>query len=71
MLSDYYLLQNNIDQGLPVRVIRGHKCGVGGHQRKIYTYDGLYKVEHTYEFKVCLLLKNCISILKSMKIDFV
>ncbi|KAK7860465.1 histone-lysine n-methyltransferase [Quercus suber] len=45
-------LRNNIDQGLPVRVIRGHKCVVGGHPRKIYTYDGLYKVEHTYEFKV-------------------
>ena len=71
MVCDYYLLQNNIDQGLPVRVIRGHKCVVGGHPRKIYTYDGLYKVEHTYEFKVCLLSKNCISILKSMKIDFV
>ncbi|KAK4558295.1 hypothetical protein RGQ29_007868 [Quercus rubra] len=42
-------LKNNIDQGLPVRVIRGHKCGVGGHQRKIYTYDGLYKVDHYRE----------------------
>ncbi|KAM3735210.1 hypothetical protein ACB098_10G071200 [Castanea mollissima] len=42
-------LKNNIDQDLPVRVIRGHKCVVGGHPRKIYTYDGLYKVDHYRE----------------------
>ena len=35
--------QNCVDQGVPVRVVRGHEskssyCG------KVYTYDGLYKV---------------------------
>ena len=49
-----------MDQDLPIRVIRGHKCA-GSYTHKIYTYDGLYKVEHTYEFNVCLLSKNYIS----------
>lgn len=52
-------------QDLPIRVIRGHKCA-GSYTHKIYTYDGLYKVEHTYEFNVFFL--SNISILKSMKL---
>jgi len=54
MVCDFYLLQNNMYQDLPIRVIRGHKCA-GSYTHKIYTYDGLYKVEHAFEFNVCLL----------------
>ncbi|KAL0004718.1 hypothetical protein SO802_012279 [Lithocarpus litseifolius] len=41
------VLKNNMDQDLPIRVIRGHKCA-GSYTRKIYTYDGLYKVDHCW-----------------------
>jgi euchromatic histone-lysine N-methyltransferase len=43
IICDFYLLQNNMDQNLPVRVIRGHKCAAS-YTRKVYTYDGLFKV---------------------------
>lgn len=41
------VLKNNMDQDLPIRVIRGHKCA-GSYTHKIYTYDGLYKVDHCW-----------------------
>lgn len=46
-------------QDLPIRVIRGHKCA-GSYTHKIYTYDGLYKVEHTYEFNVFFFYQRII-----------
>lgn len=42
-----------MDQDVSVRVIRGHKCA-SGNIRKVYTYDGLYKVEHNYDYNFCL-----------------
>ncbi|XP_030960394.1 histone-lysine N-methyltransferase, H3 lysine-9 specific SUVH4-like isoform X1 [Quercus lobata] len=41
------VLKNNMYQDLPIRVIRGHKCA-GSYTHKIYTYDGLYKVDHCW-----------------------
>ncbi|KAH7839111.1 hypothetical protein Vadar_033364 [Vaccinium darrowii] len=43
-------LKNNMEQSIPVRVVRGHKSkhGYGG---KIYTYDGLYKVVEVWPEK--------------------
>ncbi|KAM3705888.1 hypothetical protein ACB098_03G110900 [Castanea mollissima] len=41
------VLKNNMVQDLPIRVIRGHKCA-GSYTHKIYTYDGLYKVDHCW-----------------------
>lgn len=32
-----------MEQGVPVRVVRGHKCA-NSYVGKVYTYDGLYKV---------------------------
>ncbi|CAI9101031.1 OLC1v1038256C1 [Oldenlandia corymbosa var. corymbosa] len=37
-------LKNSKDQEVPVRVVRGHKCS-NSYVGKVYTYDGLYKVE--------------------------
>lgn len=36
-------LKNCMEQGVPVRVVRGHKCA-NSYVGKVYTYDGLYKV---------------------------
>ncbi|OMO99299.1 hypothetical protein COLO4_13375 [Corchorus olitorius] len=36
-------LKNCVEQGVPVRVIRGHES-TSSYSGKIYTYDGLYKV---------------------------
>ncbi|KAG9138482.1 hypothetical protein Leryth_012762 [Lithospermum erythrorhizon] len=36
-------LKNTIEHGLPVRVTRGHQCK-SSYVKKVYTYDGLYKV---------------------------
>ncbi|KAI3847899.1 hypothetical protein MKX03_026138 [Papaver bracteatum] len=36
-------LKNNIDQKIPVRVVRGQKCP-SSYCGKVYTYDGLYNV---------------------------
>ncbi|KAL6497624.1 Histone-lysine N-methyltransferase, H3 lysine-9 specific suvh4 [Orobanche hederae] len=36
-------LQNCMEQSVPVRVVRGHKCD-NSYVRKVYTYDGLYMV---------------------------
>lgn len=32
-----------MEQGVPVRVVRGHECA-HSYVGKVYTYDGLYKV---------------------------
>ncbi|KAL4379912.1 hypothetical protein GQ457_02G021600 [Hibiscus cannabinus] len=37
-------LKNCYDLGVTVRVVRGHEC-TSSYTRKVYTYDGLYKVE--------------------------
>ena len=39
-----FILQNNMEQDIPVRLIRGHKTK-NSYTGKVYTYDGLYKVE--------------------------
>lgn len=39
----FYILQNSMDQCVPVRVVRGHECK-SSYVGKVYTYDGLYKV---------------------------
>ncbi|XP_010551947.1 PREDICTED: histone-lysine N-methyltransferase, H3 lysine-9 specific SUVH4 isoform X2 [Tarenaya hassleriana] len=36
-------LKNCIEHNVPVRVIRGHQC-TNSYTRRVYTYDGLYKV---------------------------
>ncbi|KAL5552593.1 hypothetical protein UlMin_039994 [Ulmus minor] len=36
-------LKNNMEHGIPVRVVRGHKC-TNSYSKKVYTYDGLYQV---------------------------
>lgn len=36
-------LKNCMEQSVPVRVVRGHKCQ-NSYVGKVYTYDGLYKV---------------------------
>ncbi|KAL3526246.1 hypothetical protein ACH5RR_010902 [Cinchona calisaya] len=36
-------LKNCMEQAVPVRVVRGHKC-TNSYVGKVYTYDGLYKV---------------------------
>ncbi|CAK9183689.1 unnamed protein product [Ilex paraguariensis] len=36
-------LKNCMEQCVPVRVVRGHKCA-NSYVGKVYTYDGLYKV---------------------------
>ncbi|KAI3840601.1 hypothetical protein MKX03_004613 [Papaver bracteatum] len=41
-------LKNNIEQKVPVRVIRGLKCP-SSYSGKVYTYDGLY---HVGKFKL-------------------
>lgn len=55
-------------QDLPIRVIRGHKCA-GSYTHKIYTYDGLYKVEHTYEFNVFFFIKELYKYFEIHEID--
>ncbi|KAM7509323.1 hypothetical protein LguiA_019776 [Lonicera macranthoides] len=37
-------LKHAMEQGVPVRVIRGHQCK-DSYVGKVYTYDGLYKVD--------------------------
>lgn len=46
MKSGNLALKNNMNQLLPIRVIRGNKCpnSITG---RVYTYDGLYKVSHS------------------------
>lgn len=39
-------LQNNMIQSLPIRVIRGNDCP-NSITKRLYTYDGLYKVSHS------------------------
>ncbi|XP_020589554.1 uncharacterized protein LOC110030909 [Phalaenopsis equestris] len=39
----YFVLQNSMTCGVPVRVIRGHDS-TSSYCGKVYTYDGLYKV---------------------------
>lgn len=36
-------LKHSMEQGLPVRVTRAHQCK-SSYVKKVYTYDGLYKV---------------------------
>ncbi|KAF6169668.1 hypothetical protein GIB67_004060 [Kingdonia uniflora] len=43
MVRGNLALKNNIEQNVPVRVIRGHGCK-SSYVGKVYTYDGLYKV---------------------------
>ncbi|KAK9678085.1 hypothetical protein RND81_11G187000 [Saponaria officinalis] len=43
MLRGNLALKNNMLEGLPVRVIRGH-CSKSSYVGKVYTYDGLYNV---------------------------
>ncbi|XP_059668643.1 histone-lysine N-methyltransferase, H3 lysine-9 specific SUVH4-like [Cornus florida] len=43
-------LKNCIEQGVPVRVVRGHKCA-NSYVGKVYTYDGLYKVTNYWAEK--------------------
>ncbi|KAL6186249.1 hypothetical protein ACLB2K_042370 [Fragaria x ananassa] len=43
-------LKNNMEQFIPVRVIRGHKCDTS-YTKKVYTYDGLYQVHHYWAEK--------------------
>ncbi|OMO72415.1 hypothetical protein COLO4_27624 [Corchorus olitorius] len=43
-------LKNCVEQGVPVRVIRGHQCP-SSYTGKVYTYDGLYKVVQYWEQK--------------------
>lgn len=43
MLRGNLALKNSMEQGLPVRVIRGHSSK-SSYVGKVYTYDGLYKV---------------------------
>lgn len=55
--SQYLLLQNCIDQNVPVRVIRGHEsrssyCG------KVYTYDGLYQVPRLFSERGCIICES-------------
>ncbi|MBA0711745.1 hypothetical protein Golax_010894, partial [Gossypium laxum] len=41
---------NNKKQSVPVRVIRGHKCD-DSYSKKVYIYDGLYKVTGYWDEK--------------------
>ncbi|XP_059640250.1 histone-lysine N-methyltransferase, H3 lysine-9 specific SUVH4-like [Cornus florida] len=43
-------LKNCIEQGVPVRVVRGHKSATS-YVGKVYTYDGLYKVSNFWAEK--------------------
>ncbi|XP_057530846.1 histone-lysine N-methyltransferase, H3 lysine-9 specific SUVH4-like [Amaranthus tricolor] len=43
MLRGNLALKNSMEEGLPVRVIRGH-LSKSSYVGKVYTYDGLYKV---------------------------
>ncbi|CAO2828670.1 unnamed protein product [Amaranthus hypochondriacus] len=43
MLRGNLALKNSMEEGLPVRVIRGH-LSKSSYAGKVYTYDGLYKV---------------------------
>lgn len=45
-------LKNNMDQSVPIRVIRGHK-NADSYSGKIYSYDGLYKVVDTWADTGC------------------
>lgn len=46
-----------MEQFVPVRVIRGHKCDTS-YTKKVYTYDGLYQVgdshAHGFFIYVCI-----------------
>ncbi|KAJ7976300.1 histone-lysine N-methyltransferase, H3 lysine-9 specific SUVH4 [Quillaja saponaria] len=41
-------LKNCVEQCVPVRVIRGHESS-SSYSGKVYTYDGLYKVVHSWD----------------------
>ncbi|GAB4828527.1 Histone-lysine N-methyltransferase, H3 lysine-9 specific suvh4 [Ancistrocladus abbreviatus] len=43
LLRGNLALKNNMEQSIPVRVIRGHE-NTSSYCGKVYTYDGLYKV---------------------------
>ncbi|KAH6781844.1 histone-lysine N-methyltransferase [Perilla frutescens var. hirtella] len=43
-------LKNCMEQSVPVRVVRGHKCQ-NSYVGKVYTYDGLYKVTNYWAEK--------------------
>ncbi|TYI37022.1 hypothetical protein ES332_A03G182700v1 [Gossypium tomentosum] len=43
-------LKNNKKQSVPIRVIRGHKCD-DRYSKKVYIYDGLYKVTGYWDEK--------------------
>ncbi|XVF44394.1 hypothetical protein PTKIN_Ptkin02bG0116300 [Pterospermum kingtungense] len=43
LLRGNLALKNNNEQSVPVRVIRGHKCD-HSYGKRLYIYDGLYKV---------------------------
>ncbi|XP_048317984.1 histone-lysine N-methyltransferase, H3 lysine-9 specific SUVH4 isoform X1 [Ziziphus jujuba] len=50
MIRGNLALKNNMEQSIPVRVVRGHKC-VTSYSNKLYTYDGLYKVDKYWAAK--------------------
>ncbi|KAK2968816.1 hypothetical protein RJ640_028209, partial [Escallonia rubra] len=50
MLRGNLGLKNAMEQGVPVRVVRGHKSS-SSYVGKVYTYDGLYKVVHYWAEK--------------------
>lgn len=49
--------QNCMEQSVPVRVVRGHKCQ-NSYVGKVYTYDGLYKVAMSFMLEKKYFL-NC------------
>ncbi|XWS68740.1 hypothetical protein CRYUN_Cryun04dG0117700 [Craigia yunnanensis] len=50
MLRGNLALKNNKEQSVPVRVIRGHKCD-DSYSKRLYIYDGLYKVTDYWDEK--------------------
>lgn len=57
-----------MDDGVPVRVVRGHECA-NSYTGRIYTYDGLYKV--TIEIKWLIsYLTISLTILPRMSVSF-
>lgn len=44
-----------MEQDVPVRVVRGHKCA-NSYVGKVYTYDGMYKVVDLRVLLTCLML---------------
>lgn len=73
----FMFMQNNCEKAFPVRVVRGHQ--IDG--KKVYTYDGLYKVSslntfyllslsivhvHSYFLTVCFINSQVICHPKTM-----